>query len=141
MICDGTCTDKCLFPHQNNANSTLTKQLLLLTAIHRKLVVYIAHAGSVPNAHPDSRYEMFWLKEYMKNTSICVSFLKWCLSITAQELHAEGDVIDPAFRVNPDEACEERRIKHVQHLFIVFTVSFKDLQHGINKCKVNMIYL
>ncbi len=60
---------------------------------------------------------------------------KGLLSVTAQKLQPQGNIVDPAFRMNPYKASEQGRIKHAQHLLIILTVSLKDLHQDEKETK------
>ncbi len=60
---------------------------------------------------------------------------KGLLSVTAQKLQPQGNIVDPAFRMNPYKASEQGRIKHAQHLLIILAVSLKDLHQDEKETK------
>lgn len=52
------------------------------------------------------------------------------LSAASQDLHTQGDVIDPTQWVDAEEAAKQRWIEHDERLFIWVTVSWEDLAKG-----------
>lgn len=69
-------------------------------------------------------------------TSIYVAFWWWegpdasepLLCVAAQDLQAQGDVIDPSQRVDADVAAKERRVKEGESFLVRIIVSGEDLR-------------
>lgn len=57
------------------------------------------------------------------------------LCVAAQDLQAQGDVIDPSQRVDADVASEERRVKDGDSFLVRIVVSLEDLRKEIEKRK------
>lgn len=57
------------------------------------------------------------------------------LCVAAQDLHAQGDVIDPSQRMDADVAAEERRVKDSESFLVWIIVCWEDLSTEIEKRK------
>lgn len=57
------------------------------------------------------------------------------LCVAAQDLQAQGDVIDPSQRVDSDVAAEERRVKEGESFLVRIIVSLEDLRKEMEKRK------
>lgn len=57
------------------------------------------------------------------------------LCVAAQDLQAQGDVIDPSQRVDADVASEERHVKDGESFLVGIIVSLEDLGKEVEKCK------
>lgn len=57
------------------------------------------------------------------------------LCIAAQDLHAQGDVIDPSQRMDADVAAEERQVKDGESFLIWIIVCWEDLKKEMEKHK------
>lgn len=50
------------------------------------------------------------------------------LSVAAQDLHTQGNVVDPAPWMDAQVAAKQRWLKHGERLLIWFVVSWEDLR-------------
>lgn len=57
------------------------------------------------------------------------------LCVAAQDLQAQGDVIDPSQRVDADVASEERHVKDGERFLVRIIVSLEDLRKETEQCK------
>lgn len=57
------------------------------------------------------------------------------LCVAAQDLQAQGDVIDPSQRVDADVAAEERQVKDGESFLVWIIVCWEDLAKEMDKCK------
>lgn len=58
------------------------------------------------------------------------------LSVAAQDLHTQGDVVDPAQRMDAQVAAKQRWLEHGERLLIGFVVSWEDLRKKEREGKI-----
>lgn len=73
-----------------------------------------------------------WTTFFFYNADKCFQWSQsaasvFLLSVASQDLHTQGDVIDPTQRVDAEKAAKQRWIEHSQRFLIWVIVSQEDL--------------